>query len=116
MDGMKIQKLGFYMINFQWKILELFGNENKLVSVRYLLSGSNGLVTVNSEGNHSFKEGLITKELSQIVESDILQWLEKDTTHDGVNLIKLAVENQLNNLKANEKIDFPWLAGTFTIE
>ena len=101
---------------FTWKILELFANDNKLVAVRYLLSGTDGKVTVSSEGKHNFSDGIANKPLDQIVESDILQWLEKDTTQDGVNAIKLAVENQLNSLKTAEKVDFPWLAGTFTIE
>jgi hypothetical protein len=101
---------------FTWKILELFANDNKLVAVRYLLSGTDGQVTVGSEGKHTFSDGVANKPLEQIVESDILQWLEKDTTQDGVNAIKLAVENQLNSLKTAEKVDFPWLAGTFTIE
>lgn len=101
---------------FTWKILELFANNDKLIAVRYLLSGSDGTNTVESEGRHTFNDGVANKQLSQIVESDILQWLEKDTTVDDVNPIKLAVENQLNALNNVKKVDFPWLAGTFTIE
>jgi hypothetical protein len=101
---------------FTWKILELFANDNKLVAVRYLLSGTEGKITVQSEGKHNFSDGIANKNLNEIVESDILQWLEKDTTQDDVNAIKLAVENQLKNLQTSEKVDFPWLAGTFTIE
>jgi hypothetical protein len=101
---------------FTWKILELFAENDRLTSVRYLLSGIDGSVTVQSEGNHTFSNGIVNKPLSEIVESDIFQWLEKDTTNNGVNTIKLAVENQLKSLKISEKVDFPWLAGTFTIE
>jgi hypothetical protein len=101
---------------FTWKILELFANDNKLVAVRYLLSGTDGKNTVESEGKHTFTDGIANKSLDKIVESDITQWLEKDTTNDGVNAIKLAVENQLKALEKVKKVDFPWLAGTFTIE
>jgi hypothetical protein len=100
---------------FNWKILELYANGSQLVSVRYLLSGSDGTNTVESEGQHTFSDGIAKKSLNQIVESDIVQWLEKDTTQDDVNLIKLAVENQLKALENTQKVDFPWLAGTFTI-
>ena len=100
---------------FTWKVLELFSNENQLISVRYLLTGTDETNTVESEGKHIFSDGIANKQLDQIVESDILQWLEKDTTQDGVNAIKLAVENQLKNLDTVKKVDFPWLAGTFTI-
>jgi hypothetical protein len=101
---------------FNWKILELFANNDQLISVRYLLSATNGTNIVESEGQHTFSDGVANKPLNQIVESDIVQWLEKDTTVNDVNLIKLAVENQLNALNNVKKVDFPWLAGTFTIE
>jgi hypothetical protein len=100
---------------FTWTILELFSNNDKLIAVRYLLSGTDKKVTVSSEGRHEFKDGTVNKSLSEIVESDIIQWIEKDTTNEGVNPIKLAVENQLKNLETSQKVDFPWLAGTFTI-
>jgi hypothetical protein len=101
---------------FTWKILELFANGDKLITVRYLLSGTDGKNTVESEGKHTFSDGIANKSLDQIVESDIFQWLEKDTTKNDVNAIKLAVENQLKSFQTSEKVDFPWLAGTFTIE
>jgi hypothetical protein len=108
--------MGGNMINYTWNLLELFANNDQLISVKYLLSGTDGTNIVESEGKHTFSDGVANKQLAQIVESDILQWLEKDTTVDDVNLIKLAVENQLNTINNIQKVDFPWLAGTFTIE
>jgi hypothetical protein len=104
------------MIEYKWAFLELFADDQELTKVRYLLTGTNGEQSVSSEGLHKFKEGTVTKDLKNIVESDLLQWIEKDTTQDDVNPIKLAVENQLNALNKIKKVDFPWLAGTFTIE
>jgi hypothetical protein len=104
------------MIEYSWKFLELFANGDELISVRYLLVGSNDKNTVESEGKHEFEKGTVSKPLSEIVESDLVQWIEKDTTKDDVNPIKLAIENQLNSLEKEEKVDFPWLVGTFTIE
>ena len=101
---------------FTWKFLELFANNDKLTAVRYLLSGTDGKVTVSSEGRHEFNDKTVNKSLSETVESDIVQWIEKDTTIDDVNPIKLAIENQLKNLETSQKVDFPWLSGTFTIE
>jgi hypothetical protein len=103
-------------MNFSWKILELFANDNELIAVKYLLLGSEGTNTVESEGKHIFSDGIVNKPLAEIVESDIVQWLEKDTTQGDVNPIKLAVENQLKTLNTEQKVDFPWLAGTFTIK
>jgi hypothetical protein len=100
------------MITFKWTILELFADEDKLSAVKYLLIGTDGNNNVETEGKHTFSDGVVNKTLSNIVESDIVQWLEKDT----INLIKLAIENQIKNLEAEQKVDFPWLANTFTIE
>jgi hypothetical protein len=103
------------MINYTWTILELFANNDELTKVQYLLSGTDGQNTVQSSGSHEFLPSTVTKKLADIVESDIVQWLEKDTTKDDVNPIKLAIENQLKALDTTKKVDFPWLAGTFTI-
>jgi hypothetical protein len=100
---------------FTWTILDIYADQDKLISVCYLLTGTDGTNTVESEGNHIFTDGVANKPLNQIVESDILQWLEKDTTQDDVNPIKLAIEDQLKAIKTVQKVDFPWLAGTFTI-
>ena len=104
------------MINYSWNFLELFAKDNQLISVRYKLSGKDKDIIVESEGNHVFSEGTANKTLSEIVESDIFQWIEKDTTIDGINPIKLAIENQIKQIESTQKVDFPWLAGTFTIE
>jgi hypothetical protein len=101
---------------FTWKFLELFANSEQLVSVTYLLSGTDGTNTVESKGKHTFSNGIVNKSLADIVESDILQWLEKDTIQDDVNPIKLAIENQLKAIENAKKVDFPWLANTFTVE
>ena len=104
------------MIIYKWDFLELFANADKLISVRYKLSGKDKDIIVESEGNHVFSDGTANKALSEIVESDIFQWIEKDTTINGVNPIKLAIEEQINKIESTKKVDFPWLAGTFTIE
>ena len=103
------------MIDFKWSILEIFGDQT-IAKVRYLLKAQDEQNTVESEGNHTFSEGVANKPLSEIVESDIIQWLEKDTTQNDVNLIKLAIENQLKAIENAKKVDFPWLANTFTVE
>jgi hypothetical protein len=109
------------MLLFKWKPLELFASENQLISIRYEITGSDGENTVKSEGNLTFQPTTVTKSLPDLVETDLIQWIEKDTTIDGVNLIKSNLEEQLTSLKlkktlAINKVDFPWLSGTFTIE
>ena len=103
-------------MEYKWKFLELFADNDQLISVRYLVSAPDNINTVESEGVHIFENNTANKLLSTIVESDLVQWIEKDTTKDDVNPIKLAIESQLNALNTTKKVDFPWLAGTFTIE
>ena len=101
---------------FTWKFLELFANSEQLVSVTYLLSGTDGTNTVESKGKHTFSNGIVNKSLADIVESDLVQWLEKDTIQDDINPIKLAIENQLKAIENAKKVDFPWLANTFKVQ
>jgi hypothetical protein len=102
------------MVNYQWQILEVFGNQT-IAKVRYLLKAEDETNIVETEGYHEFSEGLVCKLLSEIKEADLIGWLESDTIKDGVNAIKLNLENQLNTLKTSNKIGFPWEAETFTI-
>jgi hypothetical protein len=102
------------MINYQWQILEVFGDAT-ITKVRYLLKAQNETNTVETEGHHEFSEELVCKPLSEIKESDLIGWLESDTIQGDVNPIKLNLENQLESLKTNKKMAFPWEANTFTI-
>lgn len=104
------------MITYKWEYLDLYAKDKTLIGVRYLLTGTKGSNSVSTEGNHTFADGTVNKSLSDIVESDIVQWIESDTTQDGVNLIKLGIENQINAMNDVKKVDFPWLTNTFTIE
>ena len=105
------------MMQFNWKFEEVMTTNGKLSHVQYLLTLTDEEYSVSTAGTHQFKEGTVDKLFEEIVESDIRQWIEKDTTQGEVNLLKLNLENQLNYLKnAPKKAQFPWLADTFTIE
>jgi hypothetical protein len=102
------------MIAYKWSILEIFGDQ-KIAKVRYLLKAQDETNIVETEGEHTFLEGTIIKSVSEIKEQDLISALIQDTTQDEINLIKLNLENQLEAIKANKKIAFPWEAETFTI-
>lgn len=103
------------MITYTWKVLELYGKD-AIESVKFYLSATDGQNKVDTQGTHQFTPGIIIKPFAEIKESDIIGWLEQDTTKDDVNELKLNLENQLKQLEANKKVDFPWLADTFTVE
>jgi hypothetical protein len=102
------------MITYTWSILEIFGDQT-IAKVRYLLKAQDEQNTVETEGEHTFLEGTITKPLSEIKEDDLTRWIEQDTTQDELNIIKLNLEKQLEALKTSKKIEFPWETNTFTI-
>lgn len=104
------------MITYTWQILEVFAEGESLKKVKYLLKAQDESNIVETEGYHQFSEGAVLKPFSEIKEENLIAWLDRDTTKDDLNLIKLNLENQLQALKNSEKVEFPWLANTFTIE
>jgi hypothetical protein len=104
------------MVNYEWSILKVFSENEKITEVYYLLKAQNETNTVETEGYHSFSEGTIAKPYSEIKEEDLIRWLDQDTTKDDINIIKLNLEKQLEALKNSKKSEFPWLVNTFTIE
>jgi hypothetical protein len=101
------------MTEFKWTILEIFADAK---GVKYHVQATNEKNIVEGEGNHQFSDGVVSKPFSEIKEEDLIRWLDSDTTKDGLNLIKSNLETQLQALENREKVEFPWLANTFTIE
>jgi len=102
-------------MEYKWKILDLI-NENDKIMVRYHLTIDDDQNSVDTEGNHIFSNELINKNFAEITEKDLIGWLESDTTKDDVNRLKSNLEKQLKALETAKKVDFPWLANTFTVE
>ena len=103
------------MITYEWTIKEVYSANDKLTEVKFGLTATDDANTVETEGYHSFSDGVVYKPFSEIKEEDLIRWLEKDTTQNDVNIIKLNLENQLDSLKSVKKSEFPWLVDTFTI-
>lgn len=104
------------MINYKWKILEVFADGELITHVRYHLTGSDDQNSVETEGEYSFDKPTLKKSISEVQEKDIIFWLEQETSKSEPNLIKLGIENQLNGLKGIKKVALPWEVETFTIE
>lgn len=104
------------MIGYNWSILEVFSDAGNIAKVKYFLKANDDLNSVETEGYHSYSEGVVVKPFEEIKEEDLIRWLDQDTTKDEINIIKLNLEKQLESLKNSKKAQFPWLANTFTIE
>ena len=91
-------------MTFNWKILELFDG---CKGIKYYVQATDGKNTIESEGNYYFPEGIINLPFEQIKESNLIDWIDKDA-------IKSNLEAQLQSLDSDKKVEFPWLADTFT--
>ena len=89
---------------FIWKILELFAD---CKGVKYYVKATNGQNSVEHEGNFLFVEGTVNLPFEQIKEQNLIDWIDKDA-------IKSNLQTQLQAMDSDKKIEFPWLADTFT--
>lgn len=103
------------MIAYKWSITEVFGDQS-IDKVRFFLTANDDQNTVETEGYHSFSDGVVIKPYAETKEEDLIRWLEQDTTKDDVNAIKLNLQKQLEALKNSKKVDLPWNIDTFTVE
>ena len=89
---------------FTWKILELFAD---CKGVKYYVQATDGKNTAESEGNYWFSEGRVNLPFEQIKEQNLIDWIDKETVESNLTA-------QLQAMDSDKKVEFPWLAGTFT--
>ena len=103
------------MNTYLWKILEVTSIDEVLTHVSYRITATDNIHSVESEGNYFFNEKQIDIPFSELKESNITQWIDNETTIDGVSKIKSNLDNQLAILNTSSKKDLPWLADTYTV-
>ena len=103
------------MISYLWKILEVTSIDEVLTHVSYRITASDTINSVISEGNYFFDEKQIDIPFADLKESNITQWIDNETTIDGISKIKSNLDNQLAILNTSSKKDLPWLADTYTV-
>ena len=89
------------MINYIWKILEITTDGELITHAKYYIVANNEDINVETEGNWWFSDKILNIPLSDVKEEDIVSWIEKEATVNGVCHITNNLENQLNNLKNN---------------
>ena len=103
------------MNTYLWKILEVTSIDEVLTHVSYRITATDTINSVISEGNYFFDEKQIDIPFAELKESNITQWIDNETTIDGVSKIKSNLDNQLAILNTSSKKDLPWLADTYTV-
>ena len=101
---------------FNWKIIEIYAKNEVIHSIKYFVSATDEINTVETEGNHAFESQKIDKPFAELKEQDLINWLQQETTKNEINIIKLNLQEQLDRLKNSQKVQFPWETDTFTVE
>ena len=103
---------------YTWKITEVSSEDDVILHAKYHVTAldEDGLTSVESEGNWWFSDKIVKKPFAQVTEEDIASWIEKEATQNGVCSIKLALDNQIANLKNSPKFSLPWKPSTFQIK
>jgi hypothetical protein len=102
------------MTTFNWKILEISADGDVITHAKYHVTAMDDSDNkVETEGNWWFSDKIVKKPFNEVTESDVAEWIEKETTQDGVNLIKSRLEEQLASLKGNGVVVAPWLPQIF---
>jgi hypothetical protein len=102
------------MNEYKWKILDITNDNGLVTHAKYHLSATDGENTVETEGNHFFKGKDIVIPYDKLYEQLIINWINDETTIDGVSSIKSHLDEQLASLKVQTTSGLPWLANTFT--
>ena len=101
------------MNNYKWTILEVSSEEGLITHAKYHVVASDETNSVETEGNWYFSDKIIKIPYEDVTEQDIIEWVEKETTQDGNNLIKSNLDKQLEALKSQTETQLPWIQ-TFT--
>jgi hypothetical protein len=101
-------------MNFEWKITELHAAGDKITSAKYFIEATDSGNKVETEGYCYFNESGDVP-LVNVTEAQVIQWIKESTTVDGVCHITKRLEEQLNYLDAQKKINLPWRPKTFKL-
>lgn len=101
------------MNNYKWSISQVTSEGDLITHAYYHVEADDGENTVKTEGNFYFKDKEILVPYKDVREKTIIDWIDAETTKDGVSSIKSRLDQQLLDLKSEKKDEFPWLANTF---
>ena len=101
-------------MDYKWKISELSGEDEVITHAKYHLSLTDGVNTVETEGNWHFKDPQNKVPFAQVTEEMVAEWIENEAMKDGVCVIKSRLEEQLALLEKSKSIVPPWKPQVFT--
>lgn len=104
-------------MELNWKILSIKAPDGQLITqAHYFVQAIAGDQTVESEGNWSFVEPVLTVPFADVTEQMIVDWVKAETMRDGANMVESRLAEQLAAMKADRETPLPWLPQVFTPE
>lgn len=104
------------MISYEWKILDILGDNEFITQVKYHVKATDGENLVESEGYFHFPEEANKKAFQGMLEIDVIRWIEEESVQNQTSVIKSNLENQLANLSKIAPISKPWDLPTFKLK
>lgn len=114
------------MTQFKWEITNILvvqqPQPNYVVELGFMLTGTDGDVIQSTTGRVAFdpanpSENFIVFE--DIVESTLIEWVKQVLTEEGVASQEAIVQGKIDEIVmpsvVPQSVEFPWLAGTFTL-
>lgn len=101
-------------MNFVWKILEIFADEGLIKQAKYHVTAVDGEKTVETEGNWSFGDPVLTIPFNEVTEEMVIDWIRNETVKFGENIVESRLKEQLEALSA-PKVLPPWVPQVFSL-
>ena len=103
------------MISYTWKVLNLYTKDELITGIKYLCTGFDGKMSIDSEGTMFFTDPEFSIPLEDVTELNCVNWLEKETDRDGQSHVKSGIERQFEALEHKET-GLPWKPNTFRMK
>ena len=103
-------------MQYVWKVEEMSANDGLITHAKYRCTVFEDDKFVETEGNWWFNDPSMKIPFEQVSEEIVAQWIEKEATKDGVNVIKSRLEEQLALLEKSKSVVPPWKPQVFTPE
>jgi len=100
---------------YTWKITKVSADGELITHAHYEITAIDGEYTAKVAGNHWFSDKILKKPFNEVTETDICNWIEKETTFNDENTLKTDLQKQLNAMKNDQSTALPWLPKTFKI-
>lgn len=99
---------------FDWKITDVHAEDGLIKEVKYHVTAATPDHTVETEGYWKFGDPVLTVPFAEVTEQMVVEWVKKEATQYGQNIIESRLMEQLDAL-AKPKVLPPWVSQVFTL-